>query len=243
MTVKRINLWSSPRNISTALMYAFAQRSDTMVVDEPLYAHFLTSRSDRPTHPAETEVLRSQCADGDQVIRDVLLGPCERPVAVFKQMTHHLTGLDPAFLLKMDNVLLIRDPRAIIRSYAKVIPNPGMDDVGVQQQTALLNYLKDHGALKAVLDARELLLNPPAVLEELCSLLELPFEGAMLRWETGPRPEDGVWAPWWYANVHQSTGFQPYREETFTLTPPLEALADQCRPYYEMMLEFAIKAP
>ncbi|MEC8460369.1 MAG: HAD family hydrolase, partial [Bacteroidota bacterium] len=27
--VKKIMLWSSPRNISTALMYSFAQRSDT----------------------------------------------------------------------------------------------------------------------------------------------------------------------------------------------------------------------
>ena len=29
----RICLWSGPRNISTALMYAFAQRADTTVVD------------------------------------------------------------------------------------------------------------------------------------------------------------------------------------------------------------------
>jgi len=36
----RINLWSSPRNVSTALMYSFAQRLDTTVVDEPLYAYY-----------------------------------------------------------------------------------------------------------------------------------------------------------------------------------------------------------
>ena len=38
----RVALWSGPRNISTALMYAFAQRADTTVVDEPLYAHYLS---------------------------------------------------------------------------------------------------------------------------------------------------------------------------------------------------------
>ena len=37
----RIQLWSGPRNVSTALMYSFAQRPDTRVVDEPLYAHYL----------------------------------------------------------------------------------------------------------------------------------------------------------------------------------------------------------
>ena len=35
----RLNVWSGPRNVSTALMYSFAQRSDTRVVDEPLYAY------------------------------------------------------------------------------------------------------------------------------------------------------------------------------------------------------------
>ena len=41
MPSKIISLWSGPRNVSTALMYSFAQRSDTQVIDEPLYAHYL----------------------------------------------------------------------------------------------------------------------------------------------------------------------------------------------------------
>jgi hypothetical protein len=28
----------------------------------------------------------------------------------------------------------------------------------------------------------------------------------MLHWAQGPKPYDGVWAPWWYANTHKSTG-------------------------------------
>ena len=49
MNPKRICLWSGPRNVSTALMYAFAQRPDTAVVDEPLYAHYLrVSGADHP---------------------------------------------------------------------------------------------------------------------------------------------------------------------------------------------------
>ena len=45
--IKRICLWSGPRNISTALMYSFAQRDDTAVYDEPLYAHYLSKTSAR----------------------------------------------------------------------------------------------------------------------------------------------------------------------------------------------------
>jgi len=38
---KRINLISGPRNISTALMYSFANRADTEVFDEPMYGYYL----------------------------------------------------------------------------------------------------------------------------------------------------------------------------------------------------------
>lgn len=53
----RIALWSGPRNISTALMYAFAQRADTTVVDEPLYAHYLSTSDARRYHPGAEEVI------------------------------------------------------------------------------------------------------------------------------------------------------------------------------------------
>ena len=36
-----ICLWSGPRNVSTALMYSFAQNDLVAVVDEPLYGHYV----------------------------------------------------------------------------------------------------------------------------------------------------------------------------------------------------------
>ena len=38
---KYLAMWSGPRNISTAMMRSFGQRADTIVCDEPLYAHYL----------------------------------------------------------------------------------------------------------------------------------------------------------------------------------------------------------
>jgi len=118
---KRINLWSSPRNISTALMYSFAQRPDTTVVDEPLYAHYLTHQRTEANHPGRDEILASQDADGNKVVDYMLSNDYGREAVVFKQMTHHLVEIDPDFLRKMDNVLLIRDPRAILNSFSKVV--------------------------------------------------------------------------------------------------------------------------
>ncbi|MDP9438778.1 MAG: sulfotransferase family protein, partial [Actinomycetota bacterium] len=59
----RLSVWSGPRNVSTALMYAFRQRPDTLVVDEPLYGHYL--KVTQAPHPGDDEVLAAMDTDGD----------------------------------------------------------------------------------------------------------------------------------------------------------------------------------
>ncbi len=238
---KRINAWSSPRNVSTAFMYAFAQREDTQVFDEPLYAHFLSKTTTEARHPASQEILASQEQDGEKVVRDILLGAHQKPVAFFKQMAHHLIQLDEGFLFQMDNILLIRDPRAIIASYSKVIPNPSQQDVGVVKMYELYQKLKAGGSLAAVIDSSVLLSDPRRVLRELCRRLAIPFEERMLSWPAGPRPEDGIWARHWYSNVHRTTGFAPYQERRYQLPSHLEKLAESCRPYYETLYQASIQ--
>ena len=236
----RINLWSSPRNVSTALLYSFAQRADTYVVDEPLYAHYLTHQPTTAAHPGRAAILASQNNDGAQVVRHLLTHAYPAPHVVFKQMTHHLVALDTGFLTQMKNVLLIREPRAILASFTKVVDEVRAEDIGLPQQHALFHELRRSGHLHAVLDSRRLLLDPAEQLRLLCDRLDLPFDKAMLHWPAGPRPEDGVWAPHWYANVHRSTGFRPYREKTHQLPPPLARIAEDVAPLYTELLEAAL---
>lgn len=241
MPTKRINVWSSPRNISTAFMYAFAQRADTTVVDEPLYAHYLSKTDTNAVHPKTKEILGSMENDGLKVVKNVILGEYTTEIALFKQMTHHLIQIDLDFILRTDNVLLIRDPNRIIASYAKVIDNPTIADIGIKMQYDLFQRLKKADKLAAVVDAKQLLLNPPKVLAELCQKLSIPFDENMLQWEAGPIKEDGIWAADWYANVHQSTGFIPYVEKKVQLTGQLAELAQECEFYYDYLLKYAIK--
>ncbi len=238
--VERICLWSGPRNVSTALMYSFAQRGDTSVVDEPLYGHYL--RVTGAQHPGRDEVLEALDSNGERVIRKVVLGPSPRPVLFMKQMAHHLIELDRGFLKKTVNALLIRDPREVLASLVHQIPNPTLLDTGTAMQSELLDELENLGQTPPVIDSRELLLNPRKVLGQMCEMSGLDFDPAMLSWRAGPRSEDGIWARHWYSNVHRSTTFQPYRPKTKPLAKHLLPLLDECRPHYDRLFRRAIRA-
>jgi hypothetical protein len=241
MTTLRINLWSGPRNVSTALMYSFAQRADTQVIDEPLYGHYL--RVSQAEHPGREEVMAAMDCDGERVVREVILGPVAKPILFMKQMAHHLVEIDRGFLAQTVNVLLIRDPVQMLPSLVNNLRQPTLRDTGLAIQSELYRQLCEMGQQPPVLEAKQLLLNPEAVLSQLCHRLGIAFEPAMLHWPTGGRPEDGVWAPYWYQNVHRSTGFEPYRPKQAPFPAVLEPLLAECQPHYEFLASFAIQAP
>ena len=234
----KVSVWSGPRNVSTALMYSFRQRHDTVVVDEPLYGHYLKTTG--VDHPGAHEVMRTMEGDGRRVVREVILGPCERPVHFFKNMAHHLVGLDRAFLSRITNVLLIRNPEEMLPSLAEQLSKPTLRDTGLGQQIEILDVMLKDDREPVVLDARELLLDPAGVLREACAKLDLHFDGDMLRWPAGPKPEDGVWAGYWYARVHASTGFAPYGPKMVPPPERLEPLLRECLPLYERLRGYAI---
>lgn len=241
MNPTRLNVWSSPRNVSTAFMYSFGERPDVQAFDEPLYAHYLLRTKSEANHPARELIIEKQLNDGKDVVDQVILGKAEKNILFFKQMTHHLVEMDWSFMTKTRNILLIRNPREIIASYSKVIPNPTIDDIGVALQQKLFRFLKDSDALTAVVDARDLLSNPGAMLEKICALCQIPYLPDMLHWPSGPKSYDGIWAPHWYSEVHQSTGFKPFVEKQTILPDHLEPLAEACAPYYAALIENTLK--
>jgi hypothetical protein len=238
----RICVWSGPRNISTALMYSFAQRADTTVYDEPLYAHYLSHTNARDYHPGADDIIATMENDGEKVVTDIILGPQATPVAFFKQMTHHLVDLDQSFMKQTVNVMLTRHPRDMLPSYAEQVSKPTLRDVGYKMHLDLVEYLQSLGQDPAVLDSEATLRNPRGVLEKLCEHIGIPFDEAMLSWPAGARPEDGIWAEYWYAGVHRSSGFQPYKPKTAPFPEHLKPLFDECMPYYVALAKDAITA-
>jgi Sulfotransferase domain len=236
----RLSMWSGPRNVSTALMYSFRQRSDTIVFDEPLYGHYLKVSS--ADHPGKDEVIAALDTDGERVVREVLLAPCEKPIRFYKNMAHHLLGLERTFLTGLTNILLTRDPREMLPSLVQQIPQPILRDTGLKEQVEILEVMVQNGQHPVVIDSRELLLNPKVVLEDVCTRLGIPFEEAMLSWTAGAKPEDGVWAKYWYHNVHTSTSFGKYEVKKEMFPQRLKHLLQESMPLYERLYEYAIKA-
>jgi len=239
-TVKRISLWSGPRNISTALMYSFAQRKDTEVFDEPLYGYYLKNSDAAPYHPGSEEILTSMETKGEKVV-DMMLNYSEKPVLFFKNMTHHLLpSLDTDFMKSMVNVILTRDPVEMLPSFAEVIENPGMKDVGYEMHLDIVEKLQNMGLPVIVVDSKSILLNPEKQLSKLCNAIGIPFDKSMLAWKKGPIKEDGVWAPYWYKSIHNSTSFMPYKPKTKPFPEELKPLLAECQPFYEKLSEIAI---
>lgn len=230
--------WSGPRNISTALMYAWRQRSDTTVVDEPLYAHYL-SHDDR-SHPGVAEVLASQSQDAAHVVANVILGDYATPVLYVKQMAHHLVGVDRAHLAKTHNLLLVRHPRDMLASLSVQLPNCDLRDTGLVESVELLDAVLAAGGAPVVIETQQLLRDPAAILTQVCERVGLRFDPAMLSWPPGPKPEDGAWAPHWYDNVHRSTGFAAPRATPRELPAAMEPVLEQAMPLYERLAEYAL---
>ncbi len=228
-------MWSGPRNISTALMRSFGSRPDTVVCDEPLYAHYLKATGAR--HPGRDEIIAAHDSDWRSVVA-WLTGPVPAGRRVFyqKHMAHHLLpeiGRD--WLDRLQHAFLIREPAGMLNSLARVIDPIRLEDTGLPQQCELFDRVADQrGSAPPVIDAADVLADPRRVLGSLCAALGVPASEAMLSWAPGPRSTDGVWARYWYESVETSTGFEPPRPPS----PPaagLLALYERCLPYYRRL--------
>ncbi len=228
-------MWSGPRNISTALMRAWGNRPDTIVVDEPLYAFYL--QRTKADHPAGEEVIAAGEIDWRKVVERLTTDPLPNGRRVFyqKHMTHHLLPeIDRSFLDRLTTCFLIRDPAEVIASYTKKNHEPSIEDLGFLQQAEIFALVSKR-ALPPVIDARDVQENPARTLRLLCEAVGVEFTDAMLSWPPGLRETDGIWAKYWYAEVEKSTGFRPPRSRETEVPARLRDVYDECLAIYEQL--------
>lgn len=236
-----IAMWSGPRNLSTAMMYAFAARGDCAVWDEPFYAAYLAATG--IDHPMREEVIAAHEADPATVAR-ACAGPAATGAPQFyqKHMTLHMVeGFDRSFMRACRNVFLIRHPARVVASYARKRERPELADIGFVQQAELFDETADWlGEVPLVIDSADILADPKGSLSRLCAALGLPFRESMLHWPAGPKPFDGAWAPHWYGAVHGSSGFGPPEGALPELSADFAALAEAALPHYQRLRAHAL---
>ena len=231
----RIAMWSGPRNLSTAMMYAFGNRADFAVVDEPFYAAYLSQTGLQ--HPMRDAILAAQLKDGLEVEK-ALLGPVPEGKQHFyqKHMTQHmLPDVQRDWMRDVRHVFLLRHPARVVASFSAKYEGVTLDDIGFVQQAELFDHVTALGLSPLVIDSHDIRQDPEAMLRRLCDALELSWDPDMLRWPSGGHRSDGVWAAHWYGSVHRSTGFAGPEGPLPTLDAAGSALAAAAMPYYERL--------
>jgi hypothetical protein len=230
-------MWSGPRNVSTAFMRAWENRPDTIVVDEPFYAHYLAVTG--LDHPGRDEIVAHHERDWRRVVESLLapLPPGAR-ILYQKQMSHHLLPqMGREWLASMTHAFLIRDPAPMLASLEEKLGRFDLDATGLPQQVEIFDFVvRTTGRVPPVVDSADLLAAPEPMLRALCDALGLPFSERMLSWPPGRRSSDGVWAKHWYERVERSTGFEPVEAaDAPRLEGRLAEFEAQCRPLYEKL--------
>ena len=232
-SIGMVTCFSAPRCLSTSLMYSFNSRPETRVVDEPTYAHYVSTTG--VCRPYEKELFATQnrdgyavlsalredagraCASGEMVYVKHIAKLCTAPTGFIEEAckTALLEGNGRAFIL-------VRDPRRVLRSWSKVLP-ASLEESGFPGVEAAFDTLMRMTAGKGVVvvDAQAIAEKPTESLQRLCAALEIPWDERMLEWKRGGIPEDGCWKDYWYKRVHESTCFQSAPKEESATTSEL----------------------
>lgn len=199
-------------------MYSFAQHTDVkQVLDEPLCAHYL--RVSGVARPYTELVMKALNPNGDQVVETQLSldSPAVnalRGVVFVKHIAKQRLGLSSESIQRLmpkdtrvKHVILVRDPFFVLRSFHKVL---GVDGATLSE-TALPELVQISGEVHRrtgqhpfIIVSEQLQKDPEVILKSLCGYLNIAWNENMLSWPPGPKPYDGVWAPWFVVFIEMS---------------------------------------
>ena len=240
MATKIIHAISGPRNISTALMYSFSSRPSCLAIDEPFYALYL--KNNPADHPIRDTILSKMPQTYNGVIKGLEACIAKAPKEIYiKNMSHHMVDQDFSWFQNAAHIFWIRHPRKVINSFAKIVDQVTLKDVGYKDQFQIWKTLKSTYKPCVIVDTDDLLNHPEDLLKSICNTLEIEWHPEMLSWPKGPKPFDGIWAPYWYANAHRTSRFTKKIDTPMQLSKTQLDLIEECLPFYNALFEERLK--
>jgi len=235
--VKRIAFWTGPRDAGTALMYAFNQRKDTVIADEPYFAYSLA-------YTGVNSEIRDEAIEkmdvNPQRISD-LLANCDikKELFVVRNKASQLIGLEWSVLESFKNVFLISEPEKMVRSLRKDSERPTLIDMCYEVQYQQILYLIEKGVEPIVIKWEDILDNPELAIKELCAKLKISFSSEMLEWERGPQDFESLPTKSWAQNIHNSLGFDTISEDVEDeMTEKEKSLTQRSQAFYDRIVRF-----
>ncbi len=260
-----IHCWSTPRTLSTATMYSFAQRNDTVVHDELLYPAYLAAHPNE-FRPYRKELLESKMQDVDpnDAIKRVNAmhspgGEHANKIGFVKHIAKfYEPNIDKGLLFGpgRQHIIMVRDPLEVVRAWVRQDAVHGArsdwEDVGFNLLVQIKRDVKRYSGEEPIIVDTEILRKYPLqILSELCAGLNIAFQEQMLSWKAGPKEYDGLWGPYWYHSVHKTTGFEPpvvrteirdriESQDGIPLTSEQMCLYKDSMPFYELLRRHAL---
>jgi hypothetical protein len=248
---KIIGLWSHPRSMSTAMERVMRERGDLWCGHEPfMYDYYVHRKVRAMPHFDKMEDHPVSYAD----VRDMLLSRAETTQVFFKDMSYYvipdILG-DTAFLDRLTNCFLIRNPLASISSYYKLDPDFTLEEVGIEAQWRHFAGLQDAGRAPIVIEAETIRRNPRKAIGALWRQIGLPYVEKAFGWQDA-LPADWQQTEGWHAGVTSSNAIRPLTKDeeveqqaTFELlaarAPHLRQYLDHHLHYYDRLRHHALK--
>jgi hypothetical protein len=177
-------------------MYSFAQRPDTVVVDEPLYPYWL-HQNPEIYRPYKKELFETYSVIGNDLLRNAASHATGSKNIVFmKHIVKQVIGIDRTTIYGKNckHIFLVRDPLEMILSWevkSSVHQEEcSLETMGLPVLVDLYSSIrKNTGLAPLVVDSNMLKENPRGMLTALCAALGIPFYEEQLSWPAGPKPE------------------------------------------------------
>ncbi|WP_119069183.1 sulfotransferase family protein [Rubrobacter indicoceani] len=239
-TKKPIALWAVPRSISTAFERYFVERDDFEVLHEPFGQSYYYSE-DRLSERYADEV---EPGNGYGAVLEEVVRPRRKRVFI-KDMAYHARSLieseGEGFAGRFINTFIVRDPKYVITSMAKMWPDFTQEEAGYDDVYKLFRLSGSLGQDAVVVDAMSFTENPEGVMKRYCEKVGVEFEKGSLSWEAKKVQE---WESWdgWHDAAEKSTGIKPATRKDPVLSVELLEIYERCLPAYYKLAASAIPA-